>query len=86
VTNTHEAVGQDVEQEAANKLVGLQLRRFFAIAVSSISIAQGDFSVLDLENAIVGERHAVGVAAEVIKQRVGRAERLFGIDHPVLLA
>ena len=35
----------------------------FAIAVSSISIAQGDFSVLDWENTIVGERHAESVAA-----------------------
>jgi len=49
---------------------------FFAIAVSSISIAQGDFSVLDWENTIVGERHAVGVAAEVVEDGLGRAERL----------
>ena len=86
VTNTHEAVGQDVEQEAADKFLGLQRYRLFAIAVSSISIAQGDFSVLDLENTIVGERHAVGVAAEVVEDGLGRAERLFGIHDPALLA
>ena len=48
----------------------------FAIAVSSISIAQGDFSVLDCENTIVGERYAEGVAAEVVEDGLGRAERL----------
>ena len=53
--------------------LGLQRYRFFAIAVS---IAQGDFSVLDWENTIVGERHAEGVAAEVVEDGLGRAERL----------
>jgi len=56
--------------------LGLQRYRLFAIAVSSISIAQGDFSVLDWENTIVGERHAEGVAAEVVEDGLGRAERL----------
>jgi hypothetical protein len=51
--------------------LGLQRYRFFAIAVSSISIAQGDFSVLDLENTFVGERHVEGVAAEVVEDGLG---------------
>ena len=63
VADAHEAVGQDVEQEAADKLLGLQSHRLFSIAVSSISIAQGDFCVFDLENTVIGERDAVGVAA-----------------------
>ena len=76
----------NVEQEAADKFLGLQRYRLFAIAVSSISIAQGDLSVLDLDNTIVGECHAVGVAAEVVEDGLGRAERLLGIDDPALLA
>jgi hypothetical protein len=85
VTDTHEAIGQDMEQEAANKFLGLQRYRLFSIPVFAISIAQGDFPVFDLENAIIGERHAVGVAAEVVKDGLGRAERFFGVDDPALL-
>ena len=86
VTDAHETIGQDVEQEAADKLLGLQSHGLFSIPVSSISIAQGDFSVFDLENTVVGERHPVGVAAEIIEHGLWRAEGLFRIDDPVLLA
>ena len=41
--------------------------------------------VFDGEDTIIGERHAVGVAAEIVEHGLGRAERLFGIDDPVLL-
>jgi len=65
VTDAHEAVRQDVEEEAADKLLSVQSHRLFSIPVFSISIAQGDFSVFDLENTVIGERDAVSVAAEV---------------------
>ena len=67
VTDTHETIGQDVEQEAADKLLGLQRHDLFAIPVFAISIAQSDFAVFDLENTVVGERNPVGVAAEVVE-------------------
>ena len=59
---------------------------FFLIPIFSISITQGDLAVLDVEDAVIGERHAVGVAAEVIEHGLRRTERLFRVDHPVLLA
>jgi hypothetical protein len=57
VTDTHETIGQDVKQEATDKFLGIQEEGLFLIPLFSISVAQGDFSVLDLENTIVGERH-----------------------------
>jgi hypothetical protein len=84
VTDAHETIREDVEQEAADKFAGLQRHRLFSIPISSISIAQGDFSVLDLENTVVGQRHAVSVATEVIEHGVRRAKRLFGVDDPAL--
>ena len=86
VTNAHETVGQDVEQKAADKLVGLQGDRFFSITVFSISITQGDLAVFDIENSIIGERHTVGVAAEIIEHGAWRAEWLFRINDPILFA
>ena len=63
VADTHEALGQDVKQEATDKFLGIKEEGLCLITVFAISVAQGDLSVLDLENTIVGERHAVGVAA-----------------------
>ena len=85
VTDAHEAIRQDVKQEAADKFLGLKSHRLFLIPVSAISIAQGDLAVLDVEDAVIGESDAVGVAAEVIEHGLWRTERLFGVDHPALL-
>jgi hypothetical protein len=55
------------------------------IPIFSISVAQGDFSVFDFEDAVIGERYAVSVAAEVIEDSLRRAEGLFRVDGPVRL-
>ncbi len=86
VTDAHEAIGEDVEQKAANKLLGIQGHRFFSIPVWSISVAQGHFAVVNFKDAVIGQRHAMSVAAEVIKHGLWGAERLFRVDDPVLVA
>ena len=86
VTDAHEAIGQDVEQEAADELLGIEGEGLLSIPIFSISIAQGDLVVVDLNNAVIGESDSVGVAAEVVKHGLWRTERLFGIDDPALLA
>src|SRR5215831_20867928 len=59
---------------------------FFLPPIFAISITQGDLTVLDRKDAVVGQRHAVGIAAKVVEHGLWRAERLFGVDHPALLA
>lgn len=86
MTDAHEALRQDVKQEAADEFVGLKRQSLFSISIFSISVTQGDQAVLDVEDAVIGERDAVGVAAEVIEDGLRGAERLFRIDHPALLA
>jgi len=54
VTDAHEAIGQDVKQKAADKLLGIKRHDLFSIPVFSISIAQDDFSVFDLEDTVIG--------------------------------
>jgi hypothetical protein len=55
------------------------------IVVFSIAVTEGDFSVMGGENSIIGKRHAVGVAGEVIEDRVGGSEGFFGVDDPSFL-
>ena len=86
VTDAHEALREDMEQETANKLLGIQSHRFFSILVSSISVAQSHFAVFDFKDTVVGQSHTMGVATEVIKHGLWGTERLFCIDDPAFLA
>ena len=54
VTDAHEAFWQDVEQEAADKFVGIKEDGLFSISIFSIPVAQGDLAVVDSENAVIG--------------------------------
>ena len=46
VTNAHEAIGQDVKQEAADELVNLERHGASAVAMLSISVREGDVGAL----------------------------------------
>ena len=52
-TDAHEAVGQHMEEKAANKLLGLQGQRLFSIPVFSVPVGEGNFSVLDFEDTVI---------------------------------
>ena len=75
MAHTHETFGDDVKQKAANELLGTELHQFTPILVFSIAVSEGDFSVVDRADAIIGKRHAVSVAAKVIEGMGGRAKR-----------
>src|SRR5262249_5852794 len=42
--------------------------------------------VLDIQEAIVRDRHAMGVAADVVEDLFGSGEGGFGVDDPLLLS
>ena len=86
VADTHEAVGEHVEEKTADEFVSIKGQSLFSIPVFAISITQGDQAVLHVEDTVVGKSDPVGVAAEVIKHGLRGAERLFRVDDPVLLA
>jgi hypothetical protein len=84
VTDTHEAVGEHVEEKAADKLLGVKGHRLFLITIFAVPVAKSDLAVFDGEDAVIRQSDSVGVAAEIIKDRLWGAERFFGINHPVL--
>jgi len=94
VTDTHEAIGEHVEEKTADELLGIEEHRFQPVFVSSIPVppeadqplaeAKSDLAVFDGEDPVIGQSHAVGVTAEVVKDCLWRTERLLRIDHPVL--
>ena len=53
VTDAHKAVGQHMEEEAADKLLGVKGQRLFSIPVFSVPVGEGNFSVLDFEDTVI---------------------------------
>ena len=86
MADTHEAIGKDMEEKAAGEFFGIEGHRFQPVFVSSVPVAKSDLAVFEGEDTAIGQSHAVGVAAEVVKHGLGRPERLFRIDDPALLA
>ena len=56
--------------------------RLLLVVVAIVLPAETDLTVLDVEQAIVGDGDAVGIAADVVEHLLGSGERALGIDHP----
>ena len=84
VADAHEARGKHVEQEAAQEFLDRQSHQALLVAVRGVSPAKGDLVALEADQAVIGDRHAVGVAAEITENIFGATEGRLAIDHPVL--
>src|SRR5439155_15386851 len=71
VADTDETVGDDVEQEATNELLRLQVENFDPVLVGIVLPAEVDAPVFETEEALVGEGHPVGIAAQVVEDLLG---------------
>jgi hypothetical protein len=86
VANADEAAGDDMEQEPADELLGVERHDFDAIAVGVVLPAEADDAVGEAEEAVVGDRHAVGIAPQVFEHVFGAGEGALGVHDPVGLA
>jgi hypothetical protein len=84
VADAHEAGGKHVEQEAAQELLDGESHQALLVAVCGISPAEGDLVPRKGDQAMIGDRHAVGVAAEITENVFGTTEGWLAVDHPVL--
>lgn len=83
VADAVKAVGQCVKKEAANELVGLELHGLCRAALAVILPREGDMIVVEGDEAAVGDRDPMGIAAEISQDLGGPAERLLGVDDPI---
>ena len=81
-----EAVRQHVQGEAAQKLRGVQLHDPAPVAVSVVLVAKAHGVRVDGDEPLVGDRHAMGVAPEVLEHLLGAGEGTLGVHDPSLLA
>jgi hypothetical protein len=79
-----ETAGRDMLQEAPQELVRREGHRL-AEAGAGVAIGEGHAAVVGGDEALVGERGTVDVAAEVLEEGIGaQVAGGFGIDDPWL--
>jgi hypothetical protein len=53
--------------------------------MSRVAPTKGDLVVVKRDQAMVGDGHAMGVAAQILEHVFGATEGWFAVDHPVLV-
>jgi len=84
VTDALETRGQGVLQEEADELLGGH-GHHLAKRVTVVSPGKRDMAVLEGEQAVVADRDAVGIAAEIFQHVSRSPERGFGIHDPLFV-
>jgi len=74
VTNADEAFGQHVQKEATQELGGNQRHLTLLAAVGVILPAKGNALLVEGQQTMIGDGHAMGVAAEIAQHLHGSAE------------
>jgi hypothetical protein len=84
VTNAMEATRQYVKEKAAYEFRDLDSHDFALMnAVFPIVFpTEANVGLVEIEQATVGDRDAMGVAREISQDLLGTSEGLFGIDDP----
>ena len=85
VADADQALGQNVDQEAAQELIGGDRHDFLLAAVRIVFPAKRDSIILERHQSMVGDGDAVRIAGEIVQNMLGTAEGWLGIDDPVLV-
>ena len=81
--DAHETRREKMQQKALEEGVCLQRHHMRPIPLATAAIGEADVAVTDLDQAVVGNRDAVRVAAEILQDRLGSSPRRFGVDDPL---
>lgn len=76
--------GSTVQEIAADELLGVERHHLAAVAGGVVLVAEVHEFIVETEQAVVGERDAVGVAPKIGEYLLGAGEGTLGVDHPGL--
>ena len=77
-----EAIRKDMQQKPPEEFICGQRHHFLLLLVLIVLVGESDLSVFQTDQPVVGDGHAMRVAAEVIQNSFGTPERRLGVDHP----
>ena len=71
-----------MKQKAAQEFLSRESHVFLHVSMRPISPGECDFSILKRDQAMVGNGHSMGVAAEIFKNLFWTAEWLLAVNNP----
>ena len=80
VPNAHEALRKQVQEEATQELIQRWTYQLLLVVVSGIAPAKGGLPFDIRDQAMIGDRHAMGVPAQILEHILRSTERRFRID------
>src|SRR6266404_886073 len=84
VPDAHETFGKHVQQEAAQEFIERKSQQLLFVVVSGVAPTKSDHLLGKRDQAMIGDGHAMGVAAQILEHILGATERWFRVHHPVL--
>jgi hypothetical protein len=72
-------------QKAADELFGGEGHLFLLLPVAVVFPLEGDLTLFHLQQAAIGNGHAMGVAAQIFQHMLRSAQGSLGVNHPVFL-
>ena len=75
-------MGSTCQQEAAHELLRIQVQNLAPRFVTVILPHKRDLAVRELDQAVVRDRHPVGVAPEIVQHPLRPTEGRLGVDDP----
>ncbi len=76
MTDADQSLGQNVDQEAAQELIGGDRHDFLLAAVRIVFPAKRDLIILERHQSMVGDGDAVRIASEIVQNMLGTAEAM----------
>jgi hypothetical protein len=72
-----------MQKKAAYELLDWQAQQSPLVLMCRVPPTEGDMTVCQRDQSVVGNRHPVRVAAQIAQRVFGSAERALGIDYPI---
>jgi len=85
VADANQSLGQNVDQESAQKLLCRNGHDLLLAAVRVVFPAKRDSIILEGDESMVRDRDTMGIACQVMQNMLGAAEGWLCLDDPVLL-
>lgn len=85
VPDLHEAIRENMEKKAADKLESIQGHRLQGIVIVAVAISEGDLIFLHPDESIIGDGHSVSVSPKIIHYGLSAGKGRFAVHDPLLV-
>ena len=72
-----------MQKKAAQKFVDRKAHQPLLVLMGRVAPAEANSSLCQGDQPVIGNRHSMGVAAQIAQRVFGSAKRAFAIDHPI---